>query len=202
MTVRKRKTTGRRAWRTKDELGGGGGLPFRLRKRRERSMKMRAGTGGWTRDHHESDMDSKLGIRRAASNPAYLETYAIEHHASEAYRASEHPSETPIIEQSSHSAPRNYYTLQVSKGASQALASETTHSGSTLIALPPNLLWQTPHTRSSVMTTLLFLPPLPPRTPSPRRNFASSLDKSVLRRPATTRPSLTMVLAERILPRK
>ncbi len=48
MTVPKRKTTGRRAWRTKDELGGGGGLPFRLRKWRERSMRMRAGTAGWT----------------------------------------------------------------------------------------------------------------------------------------------------------
>ena len=70
------------------------------------------------------------------------------------------------------------------------------------MALPPNLLWHTPHTRSSVIMTLRLRPLRPFRRPSPSRRFASSVKSSDFRKPATIRPSLTIELAARIRPVK
>ena len=103
-----------------------------------------------------------------------------------------------ITELHNHNAPPRYYMDIVSWCSIKHLEG-ITHSGITLIALPPNRLWQTLHTRSSVITTLRFLPALPPGLPSPKCSLASSAMSTVLRRPATTLASFTIVFADRIL---
>ena len=73
--------------------------------------------------------------------------------------------------------------------------SDTTYSGSTFIALPPNLLWHIPHILPSVISTLRFRPKCPAGCPSPRRSLASSLASITFWSPAKIRLSLTTVLA-------
>jgi hypothetical protein len=102
-----------------------------------------------------------------------------------------------VTEPRNHSAPRRCYT-DVSWCNIEHL-DRNTHSGITLMALPPNRLWQTLHTRSSVIITLRFLPALPPSLPSPKCSLASSPMSTALRKPASTLASFTIVLADRIL---
>lgn len=76
-----------------------------------------------------------------------------------------------------------------------------THSGNTLITLPPIRLWQMPQTRSSVMVTCRERVDRP-SVPSPTNNCACVLMSSAFCRLATIRLSLRIVLAARIRPLK
>lgn len=78
-----------------------------------------------------------------------------------------------------------------------------TYFGKTLMTLPPNRLWQTPHTLSSLIVTNRFRPLLFPFIiSSPSCKSAWTATFCTLRSAATIRLSFPTELAARIRPRK